>query len=249
MKKTLYALIILFPLGFLTAQTCSPLQTWADTVEFGAFPDTIVNFPVAQVDEFYSTDLNFKVPDEVTPQLDPSGVAVGSEIESFVVTSVEGMPDGIEFNCNSTNCYYEGGDNGCANIYGTPTTPGEYDIVINIKATILLALIPGLPPTPVDQDTQFTGYKIIVDGELNTSVYQLDETHVYPNPFTNQFTVSNPKNRDLTVALFDLSGKLLSTTKVSTTKQELNTSHLPKGMYVVHLSDVDEVKQFKLIKQ
>jgi hypothetical protein len=85
MKKLLLSFCGIAISASAMSQSCSPLQSWADTVDYGAYPDTIVNFPPAEQNSFYSTDLNFKVPNEVTPNLDPTGAFVGSPIESFVV--------------------------------------------------------------------------------------------------------------------------------------------------------------------
>ncbi len=248
MKLIFSFLSIVFVLNSVTGQTCSPLQSWADTVEFGAYPDTIVNFPSAEVGMFYTTDLNFKVPDEVTPQLDPTGLFVGSEIVSFVVTSVEGMPNGINFACNSTNCEYEGGDNGCANIFGTPTTPGVYDIVINIKATILISLVPGFPPTPVDQDTEFTGYRIVVDGELNTQVLALDQLNIYPNPFKNQLIIDNPDKQEYQLQIFSTTGQKVYETTINGDKATINTTTFSSGIYTAIFSNQNGNMQLKVIK-
>lgn len=248
MKTILYTFLTLLVTVNLIGQTCSPLQTWADTVEFGAYPDTLVNFPVAEVDVFYSTDLNFKVPNEVTLQLDPTGTFVGSEISSFVVTSVEGVPEGMDFACNLANCEYEGGDNGCANIFGTPTIPGTYDIVINIKATILVALIPGFPPTPIDQDTEFTGYKIIVEEELNTNENELNTASVYPNPVNDILTIDNPLLTNYSVKIISSTGSIVKEEIISQQKQTIDVAKLPKGIYTVTLTNEDEIKHLKIIK-
>lgn len=248
MRLIFYVLTTLFSAGLTFGQTCTPLQSWADTVEIGAYPDTLVNFPDAGVDVFYSTDLNFKVPDAVTDKLDPSGNFVGNEIVSFVVNSVDGIPEGINFNCNATNCEYLGGENGCANIFGTPTTPGTYDIVINITATINLVLVPGLPPTPVDQDTEFTGYKIVVQEDLSTSVISLDELAVYPNPFNNELIISNPNNETLAIQLINSLGEVVLVDQINELEKNLDTSSLPSGVYTLVSSNNKLNQQIKVVK-
>jgi len=144
------------------AQSCTPNAQYADS-SYGVWPDTIQNFPPATQNVAYSTDLNFKVPATVTAEIDPSGQFVGSQIQSFTVTGVDGMPTNYAYACNIASCTYAGGSNGCANVYGTTADPvGTYNVTINVDATVLVALLPGLPPQPVTQSTSFSGYKIVV---------------------------------------------------------------------------------------
>ena len=116
MKKLLLSI---FATGLVAlsieAQSCTPGANFVDST-YGVWPDTIQNFPPAAANVAYSTDLNFKVPATVTPELDASGQFVGSPIQSFTVTGVQGLPTGYNYACNIANCTYAGGEIGRAHV-------------------------------------------------------------------------------------------------------------------------------------
>lgn len=252
MKKLLLSFLAIAAASAAISQTCTPLQTWADTVDYGAYPDTIVNFPPAEQNVFYSTDLNFKVPAEVTASLDPSGAFVGDPIQSFVVTGVDGIPAGMSFACNVASCEYPGGANGCANLYGTPTTIGTYNIQINVTATVIISVF-GVP-VPVEQPTSFTGYKIIVSeegtGNLVAQVIQ-PSLALYPNPAQNKVTVSNivPALKASLITITDVTGKVIrSSEATSQTDYTFDVTVFEKGLYLVNVFHASGVESIKFIK-
>jgi len=233
----------------VSAQSCTPLQSWADTVVFGAFPDTLVNLPPAQTDVFYSSDLNFKVPDVVTANLDPSGLVVGSPIESFIVTGVNGLPAGYDFACNISTCEYLGGANGCANVFGTTATAGVYDISIDVTATVLVSVL-GLP-VPVDQDTQFTGYQIIV-GTAGLIEQVIQPLILAPNPSSNKVTLygvsSGMKATHITIS--DVTGKEVRRTVTGNQSDyTFDVSGMESGFYFVNVYHVSGVESVKFVKE
>ena len=149
MKKTLlyFCAIILFS-AQLNAQNCTPGTNFADS-SYGIWPDTTTNFPPGEVNVAYSEDLNFKVPSEVSADVtggDPALEAfIGSPIQSFKVTAVDGLPVGYDFACNVATCEYLGGENGCANVYGTTANAGVYDVTITVEGVILVVLFQDFP--------------------------------------------------------------------------------------------------------
>ena len=100
MKKLLlsFAAIGLLAWSF-EAQSCIPGANFVDST-FGVWPDTVQNLPPAVVNAFYSTDLNFKAPADAGEV--PGSPASGA-IESFTVSSVAGLPSGVNYSCNTPN--------------------------------------------------------------------------------------------------------------------------------------------------
>jgi hypothetical protein len=75
---------------------------------------------------------------------------------------------------------------------------------------------------------------------------------VYPNPFSNQITISCKNDVDIngkTIKLFDVTGKLFLTQIIATQKTSINVSNLPSGMYFLKVEGGSEPKVFRLIKQ
>lgn len=247
MKKSLSLLAFLsFFAAISFGQSCVPGANFVDST-YGVWPDTVQNFPPAAANVAYSTDLNFKVPATVTAELDASGQFVGSPIQSFTVTSVQGLPAGYNYACNIASCTYNGGANGCANIWGTTATTGTYPITINVDATVLVSLFPGLPPAPVTQSVSFTGYKIIV-GNAGLITGVIEPLNVYPNPSSDVSTVRGLNGTRLTLS--NLNGQELivkSIAGISTT--ELNLSDLNAGVYFLNVFGDFGIETVRIIKK
>lgn len=249
MKKLLLAVALVgAAFSSANAQSCTPGANYADSI-YGAWPDTIQNFPMAASGVAYSTDLNFKVPDQVTANLDPTGVFVGSPIQGFVVDSVVGLPAGMDFGCNVASCSYPGGANGCANLYGTPTTTGTYPVEIFITATVLVD-IPFVGQQPVDQPTSFTGYKIIV-GTAGTIEAVLNPIEVHPNPASDKITISglNSQLNISSVVLTNMEGKVIRIIEVSAATVDVAIDGMESGVYFVVVNHDGGKETVKFIKE
>ena len=232
MKKLLlsFAAICLLAWSF-EAQSCIPGANFVDST-YGVWPDTTQNFPPAAANVAYSTDLNFKVPATVPAEL--SAQYAGSAIQSFTVTGVVGLPSGYNYACNIASCTYAGGANGCANIWGTTATTGTYPITIELDATVMVSLIPGFPPAPVQVPggVSFGGYKIIVGtAGLITSV--VEPLSIYPTPSNGEVSIKGIVADELTIT--NLNGQVILRKNVfGQTQTNLDLSSLNAGVYFVN---------------
>lgn len=230
-------MLMLLCVQHISAQ-CTPNAQYADST-FGVWPDTITNFPPATVNVPYSTDLNFKVP------LNASDVVAGisGTIQSFTVDTVSGLPPGMNYACNISSCSYAGGANGCAQISGTSSVPGTYDITISITGQVNIGF--GVI-VPIPQD--FGGYRIIVNDaqggleQLNTYVL------LQPNPTKDKFML-NGIQPGTNVRVTDLSGKQIASTCATHSETEIDLSNAANGLYLVHLHDATGIQLFKVIKE
>lgn len=86
-----------------------------------------------------------------------------------------------------------------------------------------------------------------------TSINEYEDFNytVYPNPFTNEFTIYLTKiigsNSD--VIIYNSLGQIVFNSVICEYKTSLNLSYLPNGMYVVKLSRNNVGTTFKLIKK
>lgn len=229
---------------------CVPDPQYVDSV-YGAWPDTLTNFPPAAANVYYETVLNFKAPATVTADLDPSGQFVGSPIQQYNVTSVDGLPTGYAYTCNAANCTYTGGTQGCATVYGTTATTGTYNITINIDVTVLVTLFPGLPPTPVTQSTSFQGYKIVVGtaGQIEQIIAPLK---VIPNPAKNNITIDGITSsmKASSISITNIEGKVITTKNIeANNSSSFDISELKSGIYFVHVNHASGVEKVKFIKE
>jgi hypothetical protein len=236
----------------INAQSCTPGANFADST-YGVWPDTTQNFPPGAVGVPYSTDLNFKVPDEVTAEVagnDPVAQAVvGSAIQDFTVTGVTGLPSTINYACNISSCTYAGGSNGCANLYGTPDAAGTYPITIDVEATVLVEIIPGFP-TPLTVPTSFSGYKLVV-GYAGQIEGVIDPITVSPNPAVNQITINGLAEvlNVNAIQITNMAGQVVKKVSPNGTTVDVSVSDLDNGIYFVVVNYAYGSEMVKFIKE
>jgi hypothetical protein len=250
MRKLLFSIstVSLFSLG-LNAQ-CTPDESLIDGA-FGVYPDTIINFASATVNVPYTQVLHFKAPSDAG-DVDPN--FAGQTIQSFTVTGVTGMPPGLSYACNVSTCQYNGGSAGCATVSGTPTQVGTYEITIDIKAVVLVSLIPGFPPTPVNVEQSFSGYRIHVLPEGASSIEKLENRtfSLSPNPVKKELFVANLNQLSGVeiIQLFNIEGKQLQAhASQGADSVTLDTELLEAGVYFVQVQHQNGVERKKFIKE
>lgn len=254
MKKIVLCLLTLTAFNFATtAQSCTPGANYADST-YGVWPDTVQNFPPGLVNVPYSTDLNFKVPSEVTAEVagsDPTAQGfIGSPIQGFVVNAVSGLPSGFNYACNISNCSYAGGANGCANLYGSNGTAGTYPLTIDITATVLVD-IPFLGQQPVDVPTSFSGYRIVL-GTAGTIEQILAPITVSPNPSSNNITVEGitASMKASSISITNVEGRTVAVKSlVGNATTSFDVSNLNSGIYFVNVYHASGVEKVKFVKE
>ena len=247
MKKLL--LSSLFTMTYLISwgQSCTPGANFVDST-YGIWPDTTQNLPPALPNVAYSTDINFKVPGTVTAEIDPSGQFVGSVIQQFTVDALQGLPPGFDFACNVSNCTYQGGLNGCANIFGTTDSVAVFPVTVDVTATVLVVLFPGLPPTPVTQTVSFDGYKIVV-GSGGQIEQVINPIQLEPNPASTTILVNGlVDGTNSVLTLRDFTGKTIEVIRTTAASASFNLEQLSNGTYLIELTDTFGSQQQKFVK-
>lgn len=95
-------------------------------------------------------------------------------------------------------------------------------------------------------------YEIITLSTTETSGTDKKDILLYPNPFKDflflDFTTNDYRNSDF--QLFDSSGKLLKSDKITQSKSEFNFSSLPSAMYIIRINQNGKnIKTYKIIKK
>lgn len=134
MKQLLLAILVLLPLLF-SAQCpdCTPDETCVSEEPFPTICPLIL--PDATAGSYYETNMTFYLPGTI---VDPDSQLEATLLE-VVITSVVGVPFGLEYEANSeNNTYYpsEGDNYGCATICGTPLIAGTYEITISVTVLV-----------------------------------------------------------------------------------------------------------------
>ncbi len=61
-------------------------------------------------------------------------ITTNFRLDYIEVTNISGLPPGLSYACNPSNCQYQELSNGCLLISGTPTTAGSYTLVVDLIA-------------------------------------------------------------------------------------------------------------------
>lgn len=92
----------------------------------------------------------------------------------------------------------------------------------------------------------------VIDTTLGIDENSLSNNYqLYPNPVQNYFQINNQNasSQIKEVTMYSFSGKLVSTTSITTENQKIMTDQLSKGIYIVQIiSNNDAVSYHKLIK-
>ena len=246
MKKILLVLIIVgsaIATGF--SQSCSPDSLYADSL-YGAWPDTVTNFPAGQVGVFYSQILDFKIPADAG-EIDTN--YAGVPLDSVSLTDVTGLPPGLSYVCDNSNCSWLGGEIGCASLYGTPTTPGTYDVVIELEGYITFIWV-------ISEPAVFTGYVIEITPAMDIIVRRKDEfssKQNSPNPFSEETWIefSAGKSANVDFRVMDIIGNVVHQETVNANVGEnrirFKNSGLSDGIYMYTLSNGERSITKKMI--
>jgi hypothetical protein len=87
---------------------------------------------------------------------------------------------------------------------------------------------------------------------LTTAVDKTDisaDLNAFPNPSTGTLNVSLYNASNSTVSLVDLTGNVVATTTLSGNSTSINTSGLPKGMYILKAENNSQIGYKKIIVQ
>ncbi len=248
MKKLLLSILAVASFSFVSnAQSCTPNPQYVDST-YGVWPDTTTNLPGATQNVFYSTNLDFAVPATVTQQLvgnDPAlQIFVGSSINNFTVTSVDGLtPVNLQYVCSATNCAYSGGAHGCANLYGTPPQTGTFPLTINIDASV--------GPLGLSQTVSFSGYKVVV-GTAGIVEQLISPITVSPNPANDVISIEGitSSTKANSVSIVNVEGKVIATKEVgSNLNISFDLSGVKSGIYFVKVAHASGVETVKFIKE
>ena len=87
-------------------------------------------------------------------------------------------------------------------------------------------------------------FTYIVEGVGNYNI----QANIFPNPTTGNVIVeSNAVNADITV--YDMFGKLMMTSKVTSTRTELDLSGFAPGVYMVRIANSNAITTVKVVKE
>jgi len=225
---------------------CVPDAIYSDST-WGIWPDSTENFVSGDSGTYYEQIVNFKLPTDAG-DLDP--IYSGYDIDSVSLASVDGIPPGISFSCNTSNCSWLGGEQGCATISGIPTANGTYPINLLIKGCVTFSIIPGTPGLVICDTAEFTNYVIqigpvttvgIETSELTNSSLKLKKAFPNPSNLSTNIQYETIKSENVSFEMTNLLGESIINSniisKIGLNSILVNTSDLSNGIYLYSISN------------
>jgi len=244
-KITFLIVTMIFFSNTRSLAQCTPDSALAG---YGIFPDSLPN---ATKNVAYHQVMQFESPTDTVVTVPVFG-RVSAKIDSVSIDSVSGMPTGFTYQCNKLNCMVKGGEIGCALFSGTTTQTGNFPLNVYITS-YGRANIAGSWIAQKQQNIN-THYSILVNSA--TGIFEIIDhsqpIKIYPNPAHNKLFIDAKQliSQYAEVSLFDLRGKLLSTSTVDVFNHpSIDISFLNSGIYFAEMNDGSKTFRAKFVVQ
>lgn len=243
MKKILLIAAVFFASYQANAQ-CTP----GNYPSNGIYPDTLTNFVEGCKGVPYTQTITNVVPADTSVVY--GGQSITATINYIKVDEIIGLPAGLSFECNVTDCKFPGGQTNCAVISGTTNDVGEHTLLFKLTAN---GTPSGFIPVPIEMNYDVKGYKIkIQDCGSTASVIELTEAatfSIFPNPVKDVVTISNLSDDMLikNISIINAEGKVVHTYATNQSSLEINTSALKSGIYFVTVKQQNTKQTMKLV--
>jgi len=119
---------------------------------------------------------------------------------------------------------------------------------------LMIEVVDGEPLTILDRDTNPYPQLLVRQEEsatLNTDLIEPStiSTLIYPNPTASYITIHNETvNVDSTYELIDLNGKSINKGTLDSINTNISMSSLPSAVYLLKISNNDDIETFKILK-
>lgn len=236
MKKLVLSLTFTIVAAFAVAQ-CTPNTSYTQPGNYPAVLD------VAWVDSSYSMTVTNVVPLDTTVILF-GFIPVDVVVDSVVIQSINGIPQGYSTACSPSNCVYLGGTKGCFKISGTTSNPsmvGIYPLRVITKTYAKLKASGAAQAPQIDTVKSYSlEIKKAIPSGIET-VLASEGVVMFPNPTNGAITVrATLKDAVMAdVVVYSILGKVVSAERVTVSNGMLNNtidlSGKQAGLYFVEI--------------
>ena len=273
MKKFLLLFAILLSFTHLVKAQCTPNSLFTALGLPGIYPPelAIPGIPMMGINDgvlgsAYSQTLTLVVLDDtimdvasflpatVVLAMNSAGISTVMSLPvNHVAFNVSGLPNGLNYSCDQTNCEYPSSFDGCMLINGTPTQSGDFAVPVSM---IINAQIPAITD-PFLGTTIFAGmaidlpsfsaveYDLLVTGA--TAINEVDHysSKIFPNPTVNEAMLSLHLISD--VVVYNVLGKEVIKSLNIAGNLVLSKADLGTGMFYIMIQSENKTETIKLI--
>ena len=271
MRKILFC-VILFLLSFSKGYSqCSPDFLYTSLGLPGVFPPAIQipNLPVPLgisdgmvgvnysqtltmiVPEDTTLDIGFLLPSAAVSAMNLAGISTTMTVDiNHVFFDIQGLPNGISYQCDISSCQYPSSSDGCIQISGIPTVAGTFSVPVNMTVNIQLPSINiplygtiGGTGQDIPAFAAQTYDLVIAQSTFLEDAYNV--TRIYPNPTNSVCNIEFTSSKKIRV--FNSLGELIYYSDDFLDKFILSESYFGKGVFILESFNRDSYEQHKLI--
>lgn len=192
----------------------------------------------AYVDSFYSQIIQFKFPEDT--------LVFNNRIkfDSFKIESINGLPPGFSYDCDTPSCVYPGGGQGCVSLEGMPldSMVGVYKVNVKVRGYVFNFS----QAQTEERDLVIIEAKIDTTNDTSTTLVQKinfnQNIKIYPNPVNSKSIITFYSDQaDFgNFQIINVNGALVESRSFSI-KQGKNliafrNNNLPSGLYVFKIT-------------
>ena len=244
MKKWLLAML---PLALFTGKSfgqCTPDPAHTSELVY-PLPSNISY--MATEGEYFEEVITLNIPEDTSVVI--GGFPINAIIDSAVVSTVAGFPNGVSHECNPSGCVFPGNTSGCLKISGTPTESGTFQVT----PTIIVFYSAGGIGSSLTIDT--LSYSIDVNPAGIEDFANGKGVRLIQNPVVNNLKVElfSNGNSKVVTKIYNLIGELVYSTDNAIVSGvntlDFNTANLASGNYILVIENNGEVISEKFNKQ
>ena len=245
MKKWL--LLALLPLAIFSENSfgqCTPDPNHTSELVY-PLPDQISYS--ATEGTYFEEVITLNIPEDTSIVF--GGFPVTATIDSAILSTITGFPNGVSHECNPSSCVFIGNTSGCIKISGTPTESGTF----TIKPTIIVFYTAVGTQSTLTIDT--LAYTMDVNPVGIEDLTANNELSLLQNPVENNVKVAlySDVASQSTVNVYNLLGEIVYREQrnilAGLNTIELQTAHLASGQYILVIEKDGAVISEKFNKQ